>query len=67
MKVIRRIKLMTIVLATGLTMNAMAANYAAVDKNSCSKMVNNMEPFILILKSGDNLHEGINKCATDAK
>ncbi|MDP3559754.1 MAG: DNA-binding protein [Legionellaceae bacterium] len=66
MKVKRRIKSMIIVLATGLTMNAMAANYAAVDKDSCSKMVNSMEPFILILKNGDNLHEGINKCATDA-
>lgn len=54
-------------ITAGLTANVMAADYAAVDKNSCSKMKNSTEPFILILKSGDNLHEGINQCAADAQ
>ncbi len=55
-----------IVIGTGLAFNAMATNYAAVDKNSCGKMLNNKKPFILILKRGDNLHASINQCAEDA-
>lgn len=67
MNIKQKIKLMLMIVSTGLTTNALAANYAAVDKDSCNKMINSTEPFILILKSGDNLHEGINKCAANAQ
>lgn len=64
---IKSIGIINIVLAAGLTTNAIAGDYAAVDKNSCNKMLNNSEPFILILKNGEDLHESIKKCASEAK
>jgi uncharacterized protein len=45
---------------------AHAGDYIAVDQNSCAKRINNYEPFMLILKTGEELHAGIKKCAQDA-
>lgn len=44
-----------------------ALNTIAVDKDSCSKMTNSKEPFVLVLKTGEKLHESIKKCAEDAQ
>lgn len=43
-----------------------AADYIAVDKDSCGKMRDSTERFVLVLKTGEKLQEGIIKCATDA-
>lgn len=47
-------------------LKSFAADYIAVDKDSCGKMKNSTESFVLVLKTGEKLHEGIKKCATDA-
>jgi predicted DNA-binding protein with PD1-like motif len=39
----------------------------AVDKDSCTQMKNSKEAFVLVLKTGEKLHESIKKCATDAQ
>lgn len=54
-------------LALGLSFNAVAANYSAVNKESCVRMKHTKQPFILVLNNGDNLVQSINKCAADAK
>jgi len=40
---------------------------AAVDKNSCTKLIGSDKPFILVLSQGDDLLAGISACAKDAK
>lgn len=54
-------------LCLGVSVTASAGQYAAVDKNNCSRLKNTTEPFILILNPGDKLHDSINRCADDAK
>lgn len=48
------------------SMNAAAADYAAVNTTSCHRMANSTQAFVLVLSSGDNLVESINQCAKDA-
>jgi hypothetical protein len=43
------------------------ADTAAVDKASCAKLADTSKPFVLILKSGDELIASITQCAKDAK
>src|SRR5690349_15101729 len=54
-----------------LTSSAFAAeaNNASivVTKNTCSKMANTTNPFILVLNTGDEIMESISQCAKDAK
>ena len=47
------------------TLKGFAADYIAVDQNSCGRMKNSAESFVLVLKTGEKLQEGIIKCATD--
>lgn len=61
------LKLMTMLVLSHAALTAFAAKYIAVSQNSCIERINSQEPFVLILKTGDNLHEGIKKCARDAK
>jgi predicted DNA-binding protein with PD1-like motif len=61
------LKLMTVLCLSYGATNAMAAKYIAVDQNSCAERINSQEPFILILKTGEKLHEGIKKCVRDAQ
>lgn len=49
------------------TLNGFAADYIAVDKDSCNKMRNSIESFVLVLKTGEKLQESIKKCAEDAQ
>lgn len=49
------------------SLNCFAAEYIAVDKDSCAKMKNRTESFVLVLKTGEKLQEGIKKCAEDAQ
>ncbi len=44
----------------------MTASVAIVDSQSGSKVANTDKPFILALKQGENLFEGILRCANDA-
>jgi predicted DNA-binding protein with PD1-like motif len=61
-------KLLLTSMTLAFSMNAMSApNYAAVDKQSCHRMQNSTQPFILVLSSGDDLIESITQCASDAK
>jgi predicted DNA-binding protein with PD1-like motif len=48
------------------TYTAFAGSYIAVDKDSCGKMVGSQESFVLVLKTGEKLQEGIKQCANDA-
>ena len=48
------------------TLKGFAADYIAVDQNSCGRMKDGVESFVLVLKTGEKLQEGIIKCATDA-
>lgn len=61
------LKVTTILVLSYTVLTANAAKYIAVDQNSCSERINSSEPFVLILKTGEKLHEGIKKCARDAK
>jgi predicted DNA-binding protein with PD1-like motif len=64
----KHLKLMTILVSAFAATNAMAAGkYIAVDQYSCGERANSPEPFMLILKTGESLHDGIKKCARDAK
>lgn len=58
---------MTIAFSSYGVTNVIAANYIAVDQNSCGERINSQKPFVLILKTGEKLHDGIKKCARDAK
>ena len=51
----------------GIAIDAAAADYAAVNKESCSRMKNTTQPFILVLNRGDDLIKSITQCASDAK
>lgn len=45
-----------------------AANMPSVaNKDSCAKLINTTQPFILVLSSGDDLLASITDCARDAK
>jgi predicted DNA-binding protein with PD1-like motif len=46
---------------------AMAAPLAVVNSHSCAKLRGTEDAFILVLNSGENLHESLNRCAKDAK
>lgn len=48
------------------SMNGFAADYIAVDKDSCAKVRNTKNSFVLVLKTGEQLQDGIKKCAADA-
>jgi predicted DNA-binding protein with PD1-like motif len=61
------LKVITLFLLGPVALTANAAKYIAVDQNSCGERINSQKPFVLILKTGENLHEGIKKCARDAK
>jgi predicted DNA-binding protein with PD1-like motif len=61
------LKLAIMLALSHTALTAYAAKYIAVDQNTCSERVNSQEPFVLILKTGEKLHEGIKKCARDAK
>src|SRR3990167_10014925 len=50
-----------------LSFNANASHYAAVNKDHCVRMQHTTKPFILVLNRGENIHESINQCASDAK
>lgn len=60
------VKLLAVLFLGSGSLIAQARDYIAVDQHDCTKRLNNNEPFILILKTGENLHEGIKKCAHDA-
>ncbi|HEX2549715.1 MAG TPA: hypothetical protein VHM20_07790, partial [Gammaproteobacteria bacterium] len=45
----------------------MASQPAAVDKNSCNKLIGSQKPFILILNPNDDLLSSVAKCAKDAE
>lgn len=47
-------------------LKSFGADYIAVNQDSCGKMKNSTERFVLVLKTGEKLQEGIIKCATDA-
>jgi len=55
------------VICLGLgSIQAQAKELIAVDKNNCAARRNNLKPFILLLKTGEELHAGIKQCAQDA-
>ena len=64
--IISRCKTISILIGLSISISAQAETYAAVDKNSCEKMINSQAPFILVLNKGDKLHESITNCANDA-
>ncbi|OGT50833.1 MAG: hypothetical protein A3E84_04925 [Gammaproteobacteria bacterium RIFCSPHIGHO2_12_FULL_42_13] len=47
--------------------NAVISSAIIVGKSSCAKLVNTTQPFILVLRSGDELLESVTQCAKDAK
>jgi len=59
------IKLMGII-GLSASMLANAADYTAVNKSSCNRMINSTQAFVLVLDKGDSLVESINQCAKDA-
>lgn len=61
------LSLLSASLLIGSSTLASAATISAVDSHSCKKLSGTDKPFILILNSGENLHESINQCAKDAK
>lgn len=55
-------------LSTLLLSGAILANQpAAVDKNSCNKLIGSQKPFILVLDPNDDLLSSIATCAKDAE
>ncbi len=44
-----------------------SASSAVVTQASCGRLANSTQPFILVLNSGDDLRESINRCVKDAK
>lgn len=46
---------------------AMASSISAVDSHSCQQLKGAVDPFILVLKKGENIHKSILQCANDAK
>jgi len=54
-------------LAALATVSASAADYAAVNKESCYRFEKSTSPFMLVLKSGDDILSSITQCAKDAK
>lgn len=44
-----------------------ANNLATISSHHCARLKGNNRPFILVLKKGEEIIEGINRCAQDAK
>jgi len=45
---------------------ALASNTSAVDSHSCGQLKGSTDPFILVLKKGENISKSIICCADDA-
>lgn len=63
----KSVKVIIALFTTMGTLNGFAADYIAVNKDSCSKMQGSTNSFVLVLKTGERLQEGIKKCAEDAQ
>ena len=58
--------LLTTLVLFGSISTAMASTISEVDSQSCAQLKGTTAPFILVLKKGENLSDGILQCANDA-
>src|SRR6185312_16368723 len=55
-----------LLLVNFFVLSTTANAFPAVDSHSCGKLRGNSQPFMLVLKTGEELPEAIVRCATDA-
>ena len=58
--------LLSLALSSPIALGHVNDRSSVVSKKTCSRMSHSNKPFILVLDSGDNLHDSINQCVQSA-